>query len=139
MHETRHIVDTSPKLTWRAVYKDSTVLNQYNPDGTKNRYNDIDREDLVQFMLLNAEGKPVVIIHLDEKKKLIWRMRVEVKLSKGISQRVHLVGWQENRRGVNVQMICAIFPDGHIEIVDRFRENHPWFYSVKFREAEKLE
>ena len=91
-----------------------------------------------QFQLLDQYGKVVVVIHLDSHKKLIWRMRVALHLTKGTRERIHLVGWQERRRGVNIQMICAVFPGSHIEIVDRFREDHKWFYPIIFREAEKL-
>ena len=49
---------------------------------------------------------------------------------------VYLVGWQEKRKGMNIQMICFVFEDGHIEVIDRFNEKHPWHYSVKFRPEE---
>lgn len=129
-------------MRWKAVYGNGTFLNQFNSDGSENKYTDIQREKLVQFQVLN-NGKVLVAVHLDPNKKLIYRQRVAMHFALGPKgktgeERVWLVGWQENRRGVNVQMLCAVFPDGHVEIVDRFRENHPWFNSVRFLPIERL-
>lgn len=122
------------KIEWKAIYDDGKSLSQYNENGTENKYTDIDRNRLVQFVLL-ADGIPKIVIHLDNNKRLIYRRRVAAAFSganAGKQETVHLVGWQEKKQGINIQMICFLFEDGHIEIVDRFQENHPWFYSVIF-------
>lgn len=129
-------------IEWKAVYSDGTFLSQYNSGGSANKYTDINRSKLTQFHL-TAYGKTFLIVHLNKNKRLIYRMRVAHHMALGPSgksgvERVWLVGWQEKRRGVNVQMVCAVFEDGHIEVVDRFREGHPWFYPVNFRPEEAL-
>ena len=131
-----------PKIEWKAIYNDGESLSQYNEKkGTENKYTDIDRSRLIQFVLL-AEDNPKIVIHLDENKKLIYRRRVAVAFSganAGKQETVHLVGWQEKKQGINTQMICFLFEDGHVEIVDRFYENHPWFYAVIFLSEEETE
>jgi len=127
--------------TWRAVYKDGSYLNQYNDDRSENKYSDINRSELVQFHLLQ-DNKSVIVIHLDPEKKLIYRKRVAMHFAgtkAGTSENVYLVGWQEKRRDVNIQMICFVFEGGHIEVVDRFYENHQWFYPIRFLPEEKVD
>ena len=135
-----------PKVEWKAIYDDGKSLSQYNGDGTENKYANIDRNKLIQFVLFEKNhliergreriwGDPKIVIHLDNDKRLIYRRRVAIAFSganAGKQETVHLVGWQEKKQGINIQMICFLFEDGHIEIVDRFQENHPWFYSVIF-------
>lgn len=127
-------------FSWKAIYKDDSCLPQFNNDGSENKYADIDRNKLSQFHLIK-DDKPVVIVYLDENKKLICRRRVAKHFSgpkAGTEEVVWIVGWQENRKGINVQMICFVFEDGHIEVVDRFDEKHPWFYPIVFRPEEQI-
>lgn len=128
------------KIEWNAIYDDGESLSQYNEkNGTENKYTDIDRSRLVQFVLL-ADGTPKIVIHLNENKRLIYRRRIAAAFSgtnAGNQETVHIAGWQEKKQGVNTQMICFLFEDGHVEIVDKFHENHPWFYSVIFLKEEE--
>ena len=122
---------------WKAIYSDETCFNQYNEDGSENLYKDIDRTKLDCFILMNEE-KTILVIHLDDKKKLICRRRIAIGLDNNIQHVVWIAGWQENRQGMNVQMVCFVFDDGHIEVLDRFKENHRWFYSIKFMKEEEI-
>lgn len=126
-------------MHWKAVYNDGTWLDQFNADSSENKYADIDRDKIIQFCVI-MDNKTVVVIHLDSKKKLIFRKRVAMHVAgrkAGQQEVVFLAGWQENRHGINTQMICFVFPDGRCEVVDRFREDHPWFYSIKFLPEER--
>ena len=140
-------LEARENYTWQAVYHvpigsatQTILLNQHNPDGSKNSYREIKRKNLVQFRLISLQtGKTAVTVNLDENKKLIWRMRVAMNMMSGRELvRVHLVGWQENINYYNVQMFCALFPDGSVEFIDRFREGHEWLYPVVFNKDEKL-
>jgi len=121
------------ELIWKAVYNDGTELLQES--GIK--YSDINREKLQQFELYK-DNKLFLVINLDENKRLIFRKRVAMKVMSGDTENVYLVGWQEKVNGSNIQNILFIFEDGHIEVVDRFYENHRWFYPIKFIEEEKI-
>jgi hypothetical protein len=121
---------------WVAGYNDGTQLTQYAPDGRENKYTDIERRKLIQFILFRS-GKPLVVIHLDRKKKLIYRMRRAMN-NKGYEEAVFLAGWQEKRNSKNTQMIMFLFKDNHIEIVDRFYEDHLWFYAINFLPDERI-
>lgn len=123
-------------FNWKAVYDDDTKLSQFNSDGSENKYTDIDRSKLVQFVL-SFDTVPKLVIHLDKSKRLIYRRRVAMN-SGGIIQVVWLAGWQEKRNGINVQSVSFLFEDGHVEVVDGFKENHSWFYSINFLEEEKV-
>ena len=124
------------ELNWKAIYSDGTELSQYS-DNKTSKYGDIDRSRLDKFVILKNDT-PVLILYLDENKKLIFRRRVAKNFLSGEEEAVYLVGWQENRSGVNLQSISFIFEDGHVEVVDRFKEGHPWFYPINFLDEEKV-
>jgi len=119
-------------LTWRAIYTDGSFLDQYNADGTENKYTSIDRTRLSKFLLLR-ETKPVFVLHLRPGQRLIHRRRVSIRLgARAGRETVWIVGFQENRNGVNIQSIAFVFEDGHVELMDRFREDHVLYYPVIF-------
>ena len=125
------------ELFWKAIYNNGTEINQYNEDGTVNKYIDIVRTGLVQFVIYNGD-KSVLVVHLDSNKNLIFRRRVAMKLISSKQEVVYLAGWQENKNGINIQQISFIFEDGHIEVVDGFKKDHKWFRPIIFLEDEKL-
>ena len=124
-------------VSWKAVYNNGTYLTQYNENGTENKYTDINRLILSTFLLIK-DSKPILIIHLDKNKRLIYRKRVTMTMDNRITRIVHLVGWQENKNGVNIQCLCFVFPDGHIEVLDRFRKDAILFSPVKFLREEEI-
>jgi len=125
-------------MFWRAIYKNGSILDQRRKDGALNKFSDIDRSKLSQFILLK-ENKPIIILHLDENKRLIYRRRVAISGNDSkIKETVYIVGWQERRNNTNFQAIFFVFEDGRIEFVDRFKENHPWFYPVIFMKEEEI-
>ena len=123
---------------WKAVYSDNTELNQFNLDGLENKYIDIDRSKLIQFSLYRNKS-PLITVHLDSNKKLIYRKRIAATgFGCQIKEMVHLIGWQENVNGKNAQMLFAVFQDNHIEVMDRFKEGHQWLYPVNFLPEERI-
>ena len=122
---------------WRAVYSDDSFLDQYE-NGTENKYTDIDRSKLKLFALFR-NGNPAIVIHLDSNKRLIYRKRVALHFTpERYEEVIYLVGWQENIKGMNVQSLSVLFPDGRVEVTDGFKENHKWFYPVNFIKEEQL-
>lgn len=111
-----------PSFAWAAVYNDGSRFCQLRSDGSENKYPAIEFHKLRKFVLYNREtGVARVIIHFFRpSQKLICRQRVGIGLN-GEKYRFWLAGWQENRNGVNVQMLTLLFEDGHIEVFDRFR------------------
>ena len=125
------------KVEWKAIYNDGMELRQYNDDGSENKYENIDRSKLIQFVLLYS-SVPHITIHFDKNKKLVYRRRVEHIINKGISEVIYFAGWQERKGGIDKQMFCFLFEDGYMEIVDGFIDGHPWFYRPILRPEEKL-
>jgi len=119
---------------WMARYKNGAVVKQYNSDGLQVSSDSIDRDQLERFILLN-DNKPIVILHLDDGQKLIYRRRVE--LVEGQSEiACHIVGWRKKIGEEITQSILFVFEDGHIEAIGDFQENHRWFYQPTLREFE---
>lgn len=120
---------------WRAVYSDDTFLDQYSGD-KENKYTDINRSKLKSFVLFR-DNKPAIVLHLDSNKRLIYRKRTALHFSpEKYEESIYLVGWQETKDNKNCQMICVLFPDGRIEAIDGFKENHKWFYPVEMIKEE---
>jgi hypothetical protein len=134
-------MDRNDNYTWRALYDDGTELNQFERAGEANKgeerkYSDIVRGKLKSFVILR-HNIPYVVYHLDNNKRLICRRRVSKSFGGKPEDVVWLVGYQTIINGKNVQNLSFIFQDGHIEIMDKFDENHKLFYPVVFREEEK--
>ena len=115
---------------WEARYNDGSTLPQYHADGSENRYADIERERLESFALLREDGTVLFRLHLDPGQRLIFRRRVERQVG-GTDRVVYLVGWQQTVNGSNVQSMGYVTGDGEIHLAGRWRDDHPWFYSVQ--------
>lgn len=127
---------TGLTLTWRAIYKDGIVLDQYDEkrDPVEVSSEVIDRKKVKTFFIMQGQV-PVLTLHLDEGQNLIYRRRVTVK---GEDRQIcHLAGWQQIIQGETVQSIVYLSEDGTIEMAGRFRDDHPMFYSIVLTEKEK--
>ena len=127
-------------LIWEALYRGGSCLPQYNEGGKENKYTDIDRSKLEKFILKDAEtGDPKLILNIKEGQKLIYRRRIAQNFKNQITERVHIMGWQQTIGGKAVQSINFLFEStGHIEMTDGFKENHQWFYPVRFLPEEEI-
>lgn len=111
-------------LTWCAIYKDESTLSEYNPDGTKNRYEDIKREELVRFDMINEKGRAIYSLYLRYGQRLIYRRRTLIRVTSEGEKRqlIYLVGWQmtvyTNKGPQNITAINYIFEDGSISLDD---------------------
>src|SRR5437660_450428 len=105
------------KLNWKANYIDGTSLLQTNPDGTSNKYDDIDRTKLINFEIVDTESnKTVFKLHLEPEQKLICRIKSGMNMGTNeVMWRFMMVGWQQNVNGKNIQSITYIMEDGRIE------------------------
>jgi hypothetical protein len=118
-----------PSYTWKATYKDGTLVPQFTVDGEERSYiNHLDWDKIESFSLFDGE-KPILTLHLEEGQRLIYRRRVELSPGIGNTGVCHLLGWQKNVNGENIQSIAYVFEDGRIELAGRFRKDHPWFYA----------
>lgn len=140
----------SLRYIWKAIYPDGESLEQFNEDGSENGYLKIDRSKLTHFVLSDSvTGKSKIILHLQPGQQLIHRRRVVQKyaLSAAFFKRnpeakmretVYIVGWHENRDGVNVQMLLFVFEDGTVEIMDKWRNDHALYNPVILLPEEEL-
>lgn len=117
-------------MQWVAIYADNTELPQYNGDGSENRYADIDRTRLKQFVIKTEEDPvhPVLVMNFAAGQRLIYRRRVELTPN-GEPYVVTMVGWQKTVNGENLQSIAFLFPDKHIEWSGRWEDGHRWYYA----------
>ena len=124
-------------LTWVAIYNDGSQLPQYNEDKSENKYTDIKRYILKQFLLWDGTDVRFVL-NLRPTLKLIYRRRVAMSMDNKIKNIIHIIGYQQNIAGKNIQHLNFINDTtGFIEVTDGFQENHPWFYPVIFLPEEQ--
>lgn len=111
--------------TWRAIYRDGTALTQ-----EQGSYEDIDREQLEAFSLLDHEGYPVITVAFKEGqgKRLIWRRRVVNK--DGLDYHFYLVG----KKG---GFVALLKPNFEVVINDRFDNSVALLSSVKAVKGEE--
>ncbi|SNQ59538.1 hypothetical protein [Candidatus Methanoperedens nitratireducens] len=131
---------TELPLTWRAIYDDGTVIDQFNETREPIEVSSeiIDRKKVKTFLIMQGQV-PVFRLELNEGQRLFYRRRTSI--SAGIEQTkdqiCHIAGWQQNIQGEMKWRIAFIFEDGKIEIKDKFIEGHPWFYPIVLTDKEK--
>lgn len=125
---------------WIAYYDDGSPPTDQRQGAT---YADIDRERLSAFGLY-SEDKPLVLIDFRDDtggdstigpKRLIWRIRHQQN-SAGQHVAVHLVGWQREVAGRNVQSICYVNEEGTVILGGQFMEDKPLMHAVVPLECE---
>lgn len=120
---------------WIAHYDDGSTFSQLRPDGTRNRYPDIDR-DRIHFFDLWAGDRLLVRLDLRDdglgRKRLVWRMRNQIR--GGQQQRVHLAGYLRANDGPHV--MCYVFEDGAVLVSGAWAEE-PFMAPVRLQEAER--
>ena len=120
-------------FVWQAVYQDKTV-NQYNPDGSQNSYNTLNRDGLKTFNLITREGKTLASVPLAKDAKLFYRMRVAFQRKSGTQERIYILGWQSSTD----RHIWIVYANGTVETYRNFVEDSRWLYAPIFREYEKV-
>lgn len=128
------------EITWRANYHNGNYLNQYNEDGSVNKYTDIDRSLLESFELRKVDGNSNILFFkllLEKGQRLIFRRRVQVDVSGNTVSTMYLVGWQKNIKGENIQAISYVFEDGHVVMAGQWKDDTRLFYAPNLIEEEK--
>lgn len=121
------------RYEWRATYSDGTHLDELNVDGSPNKYTNIDRSRLTLFQLIDTtDDKPKVTLHLKPSMRLIHRKWQLIHLTPQgrRDETVWIIGWHENRQGINVQMLLFIFEDGGVEFMDRWDDKKALYAPV---------
>jgi len=113
-------------IEWRARHRDGKSLSS-----KYDKYTSINSDKLDLF-IVSFNSRVKAIVHFDGNRRLIYRTRTIKNALTGREEKVVLVGWQQNVKGKNIQCLNFIFEDGHVEIIDRFKENHDWFYPCNF-------
>lgn len=91
-------------FTWVACFSDSTTLEQYNQDGTENRFQLVkDKFDKLEaFMLTNKEGNKVFLVNL-KKGSLNYNCIIDSE-SEEIKQNIRLIYFRRNKIIFNSKM-----------------------------------
>lgn len=127
-------------VNWIAVYEDDSVLPQVGEDGEENAYGDIDRSRLTEFRIWNTDtGKLVFVVSLTKDQRLVYRRRVSMSGVTGeVMWVIYLVGWQQTVKGVNVQSLNWLMPDGTIVNTGKYHEETAIFAEVQLLDFEEI-
>ena len=109
---------------WIAIYKDNTMLSQYEDKDGKtilNSFYDIDQSKLDFFVIKNSKGKETWQLEFDPNTmKLIWYWdKYIVPGNNELLKVEHCMGYQMNMGGKQVKMILHISEDGTTTITTR--------------------
>ncbi len=87
------------ELYWVANYSDGSKFEKFNSEGKERRYEEIDRDRLVRFDLLEVgTNHPVYSLYIREGQRLIYRRRTLVTITGGVEKNrviIYLVGYQQ--------------------------------------------
>lgn len=127
-------------IFYKAIYNDGTSFAFSEDASGTNDYQKIDRTKLTSFEVYQ-DTRLLHILHLEPGQQLIVRRRVRERWGKrknpnwkdgddpafqmiGFSEQFvfYMVGYQENVKGENKQSILLIYPDGHTEMISRWKE-----------------
>lgn len=132
-------------MYWVAHYNDGSQLSQLKPDGSRNNYNDIDRQNLNAFVLCRDNGSVLAAVDFSPDnlidpdigpKRLIWRKRHSAN-SNGQQLHIQLAGWQRRVKGRNIQSILYINEETEaIVLGGQWLENAPMMHSIVPLECE---
>lgn len=125
---------------YKAIYNDGTSFSFSEDSVGTNDYQKIDRTKLTSFEVYQ-DTRLLHILHLEPGQQLIVRRRVrevhkkrrnplwkegdDIKnaMISTVEQLVfYMIGYQENVKGENKQSILLIYPDGHTEMISRWKE-----------------
>lgn len=117
------------QFTWRAVYRDGTIVRQTERQVSEtaappkeNRYEGIDRRRIEAFDLVDQNGRLAFRLHVDSL-DLVWFWRRRVIMTQGKPKRViHLVGWKDDAS----QAIAFIFEDGSVFLTSKWNNPVPF-------------
>lgn len=120
--------------SWRAVYRDGTVLDEMDEHGTDvHGFRDVDQERLAAFALLPlSPGLPPVTVLIDApggQRPIFFRRRTALlNPTTGAVTRapaandLHVIGWQrtigEPPDATNVRSVVFVLPDGRLVLSD---------------------
>ena len=133
MGNAMHLVDQTwiNGITWRAIYNDGKALYEIMPDGTRNRYESIDRYRLARFDLVDASGKRIFSVFPRYGRQIVFRRRRFFHGAPGaenpLQWTVILVGWHfrvsfkaasGESFSKSLKWIAYIYPNGKIDFDD---------------------
>ena len=81
------------RLMWVAVYRDNSVITQYNANSTPKTLDEIPRLNLKRISLLNHDGRFVISQDYLPEQTPLYRIRTAMRAGSGIVDRFHILGW----------------------------------------------
>lgn len=115
------------ELYWVANYSNGEKFEQFSTEGLERKYEDIDREKLERFdMLEKGSNKTVYSLYLREGQRLIFRRRTLIDVASGKRVVIFLVGYQMTVMAMggpkNLIVINYLHEDGSVAL-DGARDN----------------
>lgn len=103
---------------WIAKYNNGTEISSLDD----NKYNNIDKGSLRQFVLLQVDNdKPVVTLEMGGNKRLVLFYRRCKSTNPLLCMDITIVGKQELIQGSNVQELHWVYPNGVVETTNGFK------------------
>lgn len=139
----------SSKLIWVARYGDESVFCQYEEDGTCHSVDDINRDGLRGFSLLDKSGNTIFHQVLRPGMRFFYRRRTALQQAgaKTVTRVMHIVGYDIGYDTLvwPIRTVSFIYEDNfHIVVgdfkTDKFAKNglEQWQYPIKMSDTDRI-
>lgn len=86
--------DYQSRVVWVAVYSDGSSFYEYEADGKNNSSEDIDRERLREFKLIDSKARTVISQEIIPGRCFFYRRRTALQTGRDVVEVMHMFGWR---------------------------------------------
>lgn len=109
---------------WVEVYKNGAVIAQYDEQGKTRHFDDIDQNELDQFLMVHQSHQTLTIPMVSGRRLIhFFRNYKQYDFSGTLSEelkhfRFPVVGYQITKNDINFKVLLGLYPDGYIEVLE---------------------
>jgi hypothetical protein len=119
--------DYKSRVVWVAVYKDGSMITEYDEEGNNISSEEIDREKIREFKLVDSKGRTVISQEIVPGQCFFYRRRTALQTGRDVVEVMHIFGWRfpytssiaEDGKVTKeyIEHLCVLFEsDMHVEL-----------------------
>lgn len=87
-------IDYISRVVWVAVYSDGSQICEYDENGENNSSEDIDRQRLREFKLIDSKSRTVISQEIVSGQCFFYRRRTALQTGRDVVEVMHMFGWR---------------------------------------------
>lgn len=108
------------RVVWIATYKDGSTICEYDIDGRHISAEQIDRQKIREFKLVDAKGRTVISQDIHPGQCFFYRRRTALQTGRDVIEVMHMFGWRyliKDNESKYIENMCVLFEsDMHVEL-----------------------